>query len=225
MRPVVLYSRPSVDCGLRGGQVRERDRVIEQLAAQAPWNRSIFPVVVGDRGWVSRWAMPLSRQIRSNSTSPPLPNRSVNCLPLSVRTSPGPRTGAAPQRTPGRPPGRWPGPPPRRSRSTGNGHRPRSRPWPQSPVGQERPADDVHLPQRHRLIPLPPQVAVLRPLPACRLDQPVPDQDPVDAHPRRRRPHPGLPQPMRQLVTSRSGPHLGCSRRISHTAASTCADV
>ena len=33
--------------------------------------------------------MPLSRQIRSNNTSPPLPNRSVNCLPLSVSTSSG----------------------------------------------------------------------------------------------------------------------------------------
>ena len=38
---------------------------------------------------MSRWTMPLSRQIRSNSTSPPLPNRSVNCLPLSVSTSSG----------------------------------------------------------------------------------------------------------------------------------------
>jgi hypothetical protein len=54
-----------------------------------PWNRSIFPVVVGERGCVSRWVIPLSRQIRSNSTSPPLPNRSVNCLPLSVKTSSG----------------------------------------------------------------------------------------------------------------------------------------
>ena len=52
-------------------------------------NRSIFPVVVGVRGWVSRWLIPLSRQIRSNSTSPPFPKRSVNCLPLSLSTSPG----------------------------------------------------------------------------------------------------------------------------------------
>jgi hypothetical protein len=37
-----------------------------------PWNRSTLPVVVGWRGAVSRWMMPLSRQIRSNSTSPPL---------------------------------------------------------------------------------------------------------------------------------------------------------
>lgn len=38
---------------------------------------------------MSRWAIPFSRQIRSNSTSPPCPNRSVNCLPLSVSTSSG----------------------------------------------------------------------------------------------------------------------------------------
>ena len=53
------------------------------------WKRSIFPVVVGVAGWVRRCTMPLSRQIRSNSTSPPRPNRAVNCLPLSVRTSSG----------------------------------------------------------------------------------------------------------------------------------------
>jgi hypothetical protein len=47
-------------------------------------NRSIFPVVVGDLGWVGRWVMQLSRQIRSNSTSPPLPNRAVKTLPLNV---------------------------------------------------------------------------------------------------------------------------------------------
>ena len=43
------------------------------------------PVVVGERGLVSRWVMPFSRQIRSNSTSAGrgLPNRPVNCLPLS----------------------------------------------------------------------------------------------------------------------------------------------
>ena len=37
------------------------------------WNRSILPVVVGDAGAVSRWVMPFSRQIRSNSTSVGLP--------------------------------------------------------------------------------------------------------------------------------------------------------
>jgi hypothetical protein len=50
------------------------------------WNRSTLPVVVGDRGAVSRCLMPFSRHIRSNSTSAvPLPNRPVNTLPLSVR--------------------------------------------------------------------------------------------------------------------------------------------
>jgi hypothetical protein len=33
------------------------------------WNRSTFPVVVGERTLVRRWVIPLSRKIRSNSTS------------------------------------------------------------------------------------------------------------------------------------------------------------
>ena len=53
------------------------------------WNLSIFPVVVGDAGWVSRCVIALWRQILSNNTSPPLPKRSVNCLPLSVKISSG----------------------------------------------------------------------------------------------------------------------------------------
>ena len=53
--------------------------------------RSIFPVVVGVRGRVSRVVMPFSRQIRSNSTSDGRGrvNLPVNCLPLSESTSPG----------------------------------------------------------------------------------------------------------------------------------------
>jgi hypothetical protein len=55
------------------------------------WNRSTFPVVVGDRGLVFRATMPFSRQIRSNITSAGRGrvNRPVNCLPLSVSTSSG----------------------------------------------------------------------------------------------------------------------------------------
>ena len=54
------------------------------------WNRSILPVVVGDRGWVNRCVIPFSRQIRSNNTSTGgWLNRPVNTLPLSVRISPG----------------------------------------------------------------------------------------------------------------------------------------
>ena len=54
-------------------------------------SRSILPVVVGDRGFVSRWVMPFSRQIRSNSTSAGrgLMNRPVNTVPLSLSTSSG----------------------------------------------------------------------------------------------------------------------------------------
>ena len=53
--------------------------------------RSIFPVVVGVRGRVSRVVMPFSRQIRSNSTSlgRGFVKRPVNCLPLSDKTSAG----------------------------------------------------------------------------------------------------------------------------------------
>src|SRR5437588_783038 len=51
------------------------------------WNRSIFPVVVGERGWVRICSMPFSRQIRSKSTSTGgCANRPVNTLPLSVST-------------------------------------------------------------------------------------------------------------------------------------------
>jgi hypothetical protein len=43
-----------------------------------------LPVVVGDRGAVSRCLMPLSVQIRSRRTGPgPGPNRAVNTLALS----------------------------------------------------------------------------------------------------------------------------------------------
>jgi hypothetical protein len=53
--------------------------------------RSTLPIVVGENGRVSRCLIPLLRQIRSNSTSAGrgLPNRPVNCLPLSVKTSSG----------------------------------------------------------------------------------------------------------------------------------------
>lgn len=54
-----------------------------------PWNRSTFPFWFGDAGSVNRWVMPFLRQILSKSTSPPFPNRLVNCLPLSVMTSSG----------------------------------------------------------------------------------------------------------------------------------------
>ena len=46
----------------------------------------LLPVVVGDRGTVSRCRTPFSTQTRSNNTGPgPFPNRAVNTLPLSVK--------------------------------------------------------------------------------------------------------------------------------------------
>jgi hypothetical protein len=156
---------------------------------------------VGDLGLVSRWVMPFSRQIRSNSTSAGrgLPNRPVNCLPLNVRQD---LTGNAelPQRGGER---QADGPP------GGPGHDRCDDAVPGMVIdagddlglgaaGQERPADDVQLPQRHRLIPLPPPVAAPGPLARLRLDQAVPDQHPVDAHPRRRWHHALARQLVRQ---------------------------
>ena len=87
---VVLYSltHPSM-AAWAAARLVNGTASLSSSRRKLPWNRSIFPVVVGVRGWVSRCLIPLSRQIRSNSTSPPLPNRSVNCLPLSLSTSPG----------------------------------------------------------------------------------------------------------------------------------------
>ncbi len=61
----------------------------KQSCCRVWWNRSTFPVVVGERGLVKMVWMPLRRQIRSNSTSTGWGrvNRPVNCLPLSVNTS------------------------------------------------------------------------------------------------------------------------------------------
>jgi hypothetical protein len=66
-------------------------RTLSSSSCRVWCSRSIFPVVVGERGLVSRWVMPFSRQIRPNITSAGrgFPNRPVNCLPLSVRTSKG----------------------------------------------------------------------------------------------------------------------------------------
>jgi hypothetical protein len=55
------------------------------------WNRSTLPVVVGARTLGRRWPMPLSGKLCSTTTSAGrgLPNRPVNGLPLSVKTSSG----------------------------------------------------------------------------------------------------------------------------------------
>jgi hypothetical protein len=64
---------------------------VEQLQLQCLVQALDLPGRGRRAGLVSRWVMPFSRQIRSNSTSAGrgLPNRPVNCLPKSVSTSPG----------------------------------------------------------------------------------------------------------------------------------------
>ncbi len=63
-----------------------KTRSVRNSVRIARWKRSILPVVVGERGWVSRCWMPFSRQIRSKSTSTGgWLNRPVNTFPLSVR--------------------------------------------------------------------------------------------------------------------------------------------
>ena len=46
--------------------------------------RGTLPFWFGEAGSVSRCRMPFLRQIRSNITSQPFPNRSVNCFPLAL---------------------------------------------------------------------------------------------------------------------------------------------
>jgi hypothetical protein len=84
VRPVeVVLGDEPVDRRLRRLQRGERTAVVEQLAAQGEVESLDLPGRGRRRRLVSRCVMPFSRQILSNNTSPPLPNRSVNCLPLS----------------------------------------------------------------------------------------------------------------------------------------------
>jgi hypothetical protein len=65
----------------------ENERVESSSSRSVRWNRSILPVVVGERTAVSRWRIPFSRQIRSNRTSCRLrAARSLNTRLLSVST-------------------------------------------------------------------------------------------------------------------------------------------
>ena len=115
-----------------------KTRSVRNSVRIARWNRSTFPVVVGDRGWVSRCSIPFSRQIRSKSTSTGgWLNRPVNTFPLSVRIWLGHPVGPQRQRQALADPLRGlPDHQVRADRRTGSGHRPRSAPWP----GCRRPA-------------------------------------------------------------------------------------
>ena len=111
VRPVgVVFADPRIDRCLRRLDRPERSATSRISGRKVPWKRSTFPFWFGDAGSVSRWVIPLWRQILSNNTSPaPLrPNRSVNCLPLSVITSSGTpnRASACGERQTHRPAGR-----------------------------------------------------------------------------------------------------------------------
>ena len=90
-RSCVVFLAPGIDRGL-GASIEANGPASSRKSVCRVWcQRSTFPVVVGEYGLVSSCLMPFLRQIRSNSTSAGrgLPNRPVNCLPLSVRTSSG----------------------------------------------------------------------------------------------------------------------------------------
>ena len=158
-------------------------------------SRSTFPVVVGERGAVSRCRIPFSAQIRSNSTGRrPGPEPAGEHLPvvgqdLLRHPMPAQRLAAA-RHTPV---GRSPAPP--RCADTTN------REWSSIPVttftsvavGEVDPAHHVHLPQLHRPAPLPPPVVRPAPPPlGLGVDQPMAHQRPID---RRPAPAPDRPPP------------------------------
>ena len=66
----VVLDHPGVHGGLQlpDGRVR-RSAAVKHSARIVLCSRSTFPVVVGDRGAVSRCLIPFSAQIRSNNTS------------------------------------------------------------------------------------------------------------------------------------------------------------
>jgi len=55
-------------------------------------------------------------------------------------------------------------------------------------IGEEEPADNIHLPQLHRLAPFPPPPRLLTPTAPARLDHSGPGQAPVDRRLRHRHP-------------------------------------
>ncbi len=86
----VVLLDPGIDRGL--GLLRRAEPAVvnEQLTAQRLVKRSILPVMVGDAGAVGD-AVLAADLVEQHL--PPLPKRSVNCLPLSVKISSGTGSG------------------------------------------------------------------------------------------------------------------------------------
>jgi hypothetical protein len=80
----VLYSSRQASSAACSASMLSNERCTSSSSRwRVWWRRSILPVVVGEWILVSRWVMPFSRQILSNSTStgtPGLWNRPVNTL-------------------------------------------------------------------------------------------------------------------------------------------------
>jgi hypothetical protein len=86
----VLYSTTQASTAACASATSANIRPASSSARTVLWNRSILPVVVGERTPVNRWVMPRSRHSRSNNTTPGgRPNRPVNTLPLSLSSSSG----------------------------------------------------------------------------------------------------------------------------------------
>ena len=128
VRPVAVVLGTHASTAACASSTRlERPRLVEELRAEGAVEPLHLPVLVrrGRRGQPMR--DPVRRQILSNNTSPGpyRPNRSVNCLPLSVITSsgtPNRASACANARHTARAVARSPPPP---SRRTASGHRPR----------------------------------------------------------------------------------------------------
>ena len=195
MRPSgVVLAHPSVDDSLRGSQVRERHGVIEELAAQA----AVEPLDLARGGGMAGLGQPVNDPVVPadpvEQHLPALPETISKLLAIVSEHLPGhpelaQRGGERQANRPARRPHHDLADHAEPGMIIHPGHQLRL-----GSVGQEDPAHQIHLPQRHRSVPLPPHIAVFGPLAGLRLDQAVADQDPVDTHPRRHRAHPGPAQ-------------------------------
>ena len=224
MRPLaVVVARPTRPARPARPAATGNSCPVGNSARRVRWNRSIFPVVVGDRGAVSRCSMPFSRQIRSKSTSiGGCPNRPVNTLPLSVRIccgTPCRRIAAASPSQTGL--GPLPRHQPRLTRRTGNDHRPRSAPSPSDPS-----ASRTRPPRPSATAPSARRAPSASTTPAAGGGHRARSAPPGSTPDRPPTPTATAPHPRRaSSSTIRRGPHAGCSRRSSSTAASTAAGI
>ena len=173
----VTQASRAVWASCREGNVRSARNSLRRLW----WNRSILPVVVGERTPVWRCEIPFSRQIRSNSTSTGWgPNRPVKTLPFVGQDLIGDPVASERLREHGT---HGLGD---RSRDQAGGH---AEPAVVIDAGDDLelgavvqldPAHHVHLPQLHRALALPPTELVSALAATAQLDQAVALEAPVD---------------------------------------------